>query len=345
MGHKVGLRRRPHRGSMQFWPRKRAKRIFPRIRTWTEAKETTFLGFGGYKAGMTHIIMKDNRKHSVTKGKELHTPVTILECPPITVVAIRLYKKTPYGIKVLGELWTDKLDKNLKRILDVGKKSKKNEGKTKESPKGDVAKAPKDIKKLLERAYDIRAIVHTTPTKKKRPEIFEIGVGGASAEEKFNFLREKLGQKLRVSEVFKSGEQLDVFSITTGKGFQGVVKRFGVKLMSHKKEKKRRTIGSLGPWHPAKTPPTTPQCGQMGYNSRCEYNKQLLKISNPAEDDVTPKGGLSKYGVVKNDYILISGSVPGPKKRLIRVRKALRPNRNIPKVVPEITYVSKESQQ
>ncbi|MBW1839196.1 MAG: 50S ribosomal protein L3 [Deltaproteobacteria bacterium] len=39
---------------------------------------------------------------------------------------------------------------------------------------------------------------------------------------------------------------------------------------------------------------------------------------------MTPKGGWLNYGEVKEDYIILRGSVPGPKKRLIMMRKGLR---------------------
>ena len=39
--------RSPRRGSMQFWPRKRAKRMHARVRTWAEIKDVKPLGFAG----------------------------------------------------------------------------------------------------------------------------------------------------------------------------------------------------------------------------------------------------------------------------------------------------------
>ena len=37
-------------------------------------------------------------------------------------------------------------------------------------------------------------------------------------------------------------------------------------------------------------------------------------------------GGFPHYGIVKNDYMLIKGTVPGPKKRLMTLRKQLKRN-------------------
>ena len=70
----------------------------------------------------------------------------------------------------------------------------------------------------------------------------------------------------------------DILGITRGKGFQGSVKRWGVKLLTHKNSKHRRMIGTLGPKSPGYVRPTVPQAGQMGYHQRTEYNKRILKI-------------------------------------------------------------------
>jgi large subunit ribosomal protein L3 len=63
------------------------------------------------------------------------------------------------------------------------------------------------------------------------------------------------------------------------------------------------------------------------------------------EEEINPKGGFIKYGEIKGDYILVLGSVPGPKKRLIRIRKTIRPIRSFILKAPEITFISRESQQ
>ena len=60
--------RRPRKGTLQFWPRKRAKRTFARVRTFPQAKESKLLGFAGYKVGMTHVMITDNKPTSQTKG-------------------------------------------------------------------------------------------------------------------------------------------------------------------------------------------------------------------------------------------------------------------------------------
>ena len=90
----------PRRGSKQFWPRKRAKKIVPRIRNFTTTKETKPLAFLGYKAGMTHIQVRDNNPTSQTKSQIITIPATIIDCPPIRPLSLRFYKKTTDGLKL-----------------------------------------------------------------------------------------------------------------------------------------------------------------------------------------------------------------------------------------------------
>ena len=92
----------PRKGSVAFSPRKRAARETPRVKSWPSVDEPGLLALAGYKAGMTHVMMIDNRKNSPTEGMEVSTPVTILEVPPLTVMAVRAYEKTSRGLKPSG---------------------------------------------------------------------------------------------------------------------------------------------------------------------------------------------------------------------------------------------------
>ena len=38
---------------------------------------------------------------------------------------------------------------------------------------------------------------------------------------------------------------------------------------------------------------------------------------------ITPMGGFPHYGIVKNDFVMLKGSIPGTKKRVITLRKSL----------------------
>lgn len=70
--------------------------------------------------------------------------------------------------------------------------------------------------------------------------------------------------------------------------------------------------------------------GQMGFQTRTELNKRILKFGNGNE--INPKGGFIRYGIIKSYYLLIEGSVPGSKKRLVMIRKAIRSK--LPPIMP-----------
>jgi len=317
--------RKPRAGSMQFWPRVRSRYSYPRIRNWPASQETKLLGFAGYKAGMSHLLINDAHPNSLTKGADIFCPITIVECPPLKTYSIRFYKNTQDGSKLVSELLTDSINKELERKITIAKK------KGKEMSDFDF----------------VRLLCHTQPQLagigKKKPEIFEIAIGG-NKEQQLPYAKQKLGAEISVNEVFKEGQQLDLHSLTTGKGFQGPVKRFGVQLRHHKSEKSRRNPGSLGAWRAqGHIMWRTAHAGKMGYHLRTEYNKWLIKIGNKS-DEINVKGGFLDYGNVKSDYLLIKGSVAGPQRRLIRLTDSIRPRKFIPEA-PQIAYISTESKQ
>jgi len=324
---------KPRAGSLQFWPRKRAKRIYPRVKTWPESEKTKILGFAAYKAGMAHAIIIDTRKNSPTKGEEISVPVTILDCPPLIVLGVRVYKDTPNGLTVSSEVFDEKIkdDKDLKRKLIIGKYSKE--------------KGIKSIEKELDKIKKVRILVKTQPKKsgigKKKPEIFEIEIGGSDIKEKWNYSKDLIGKEINIKDVFKEGEFVDAIAVTKGKGTQGPVKRFGVKIQTRKAAKKRRHIGTLGSETPRRVIWTVPMSGQMGFQTRTEHNKRILKISENGKE-ITPKSGFVNYGIIKGNYVLIEGSLPGPKKRIIRLKQSMRPPK-VPILPVEIKGLSTKS--
>jgi large subunit ribosomal protein L3 len=294
-------RKSPRKGSLQYWPRKRAKKFLPSINWEAIDSETLLKGFIGYKAGMVSCAVKDNTPNSLTKGKEKVVPATIIECPSMKILSVRFYKN---GI-VKTEILNPRLDRELKRKLKV----------------------PKDYKKKIEdvktKEYgDVRIICYSFTKKiglKKTPDIIEIGLKG-TFEEKLNFVKENLSKEILVSNIFKEGELLDIRGLTKGKGFVGPVKRFGIQLKVSKAEKGRRRPGSLGPWHPARVIFRVPMAGQLGMFTRAIYNNKILKIGKSEES----LKGIKNYGNTKREYLIVQGSVQGSAKRQLVLTKPLR---------------------
>jgi len=329
-GHK------PRAGSRAFWPRKRAKRIYPRMKHSPELERikkkissTKPIEFAGYKAGMTHIIFSDAKKKSVTHGMEVSRAVSVLECPPLYVLGIKLYSRENNSYRDAGMVWAKEMKKDITRKLDVPKKAKSKFS---------------DFDGRLGELADVRLLVHTQPREtgigKKKPEVFELDLSG-SMEEKWKYARDKLGKEIDVSDVFSEGEYLDVKAVSKGKGYQGPVKRFNVKIRSRKNKGKMRHVGNMGAYTPARVlPGKIAQAGQMGFQNRTEFNKRLIKIGR---DGVNISGGFISYGEVKKNYVLIEGSVPGAKKRLVFFRKSFRnPDGKDP---VEIKHIHTGSQQ
>lgn len=328
-------RSHPRQGSMGFYPRKRARSVVPHVKAWAEDAGTPKLqGFAGYKAGMTHILAVDYRPNSVTSGQEVRMPVTVLETPPMTVVAVRLYERTPYGLKTLTEVWADKTDERLGDRLPMGKQE-------------DAASKWKLANEAT--LADVRVLAHTTPASvtgvdSKTPEVMEIRVGGGDLKARVEYAKGILGKSITVDQAMKAGQMMDTIAVTKGYGFESRVVRFHTKLLSHKNSKHRRMIGTQGPWHPRFIMNTVPSDGQRGFHQRTEHNKRILKIGTDGAE-ITPAGGFPHYGVVRNNYLLVHGSIPGPAKRLIRVRDAVRYTRGIDIQQPDIRYVSTSSKQ
>ncbi len=324
----------PRRGSMGYSPRKRAKKMVPNIRSWPEWDgEPKIQGFPGYKAGMSHAFVVDYRNRSTTSGQEVRVPITVVEVPPVKVSGLRFYEETHEGLRTMGEVWASKVDESLKKRLPIPNNYDTDQM---------WGKIDRDL------VDEVRAITHTQPKAvsgipNKTPEIMELRIGGGSLPERIDKAEDTLGEELNFGNFCESGRMIDVSAITKGKGFQGHVKRWGVKLLQHKNSKSVRNVGNTGVFRPGYTRPTVPQAGQMGYHQRTEFNKRVLKVGENGEE-VTPEGGFLNYGVIENDYVILHGSIPGPAKRLVVMRDAVRDDR-YEVHEPNLTYISTESNQ
>jgi len=295
----------PHAGSLQFYPRKRAAKAIPSV-NWDPVKgkdkSSSILGFIAYKVGMASAIVKDSTPDSMTKGKKIAIPVTILEAPNMKVFSVRFYR--------FGKAIKDVIVSNepvLKKLL----------------------KLPKEIKPLDSQApkeFDnIRVIAYSLPSQagfKKTPDIIELGIQPNTLE----FAKSLAGKELSVKDFIHS-DLIDARGLTKGQGFSGPVKRFGITLKQHKTEKGVRRPGSLAPWHPARVTFRTPMAGQLGMFSRVHYNLKVVSSSSVSEKDINPKSGFRHYGKIYSSYVIVKGSIQGPPKRQILLTPSYRPTK------------------
>ena len=258
-----------HRGSMQYWKHRRAQKRLPRARSLPRVKEPTALNIVAYKVGMAHVAMIDDSE-SPSKNLEISAPCTILEVPHMEMYGARFYTKDVHGYRRAQlELHNKELAKKMKQ-----------------KPTKDDETKLDSMKAKLKDFDDITALFVAYPkglsVGQHHNLTFESGIGG-TIEEKFEFVSSRLGKELKAAEAFKSGEYVDVTSITKGKGWQGPIKRFGAARLSHKATNKIRHVGTHGAFTPGKVLFTVPQAGQMGFNYRTENNKRILKIGTSSE--------------------------------------------------------------
>jgi large subunit ribosomal protein L3 len=122
-------------------------------------------------------------------------------------------------------------------------------------------------------------------------------------KELYNF---EVGQEIRVN-IFSEGETIDVQGTSKGKGFQGSIKRHNQHTgpMGHGSHYHRGpgSMGSIDPNHVRKGKKLP---GHMGVETVTVQNLEIVKVD------------------VERNILLVSGSIPGPKKGLVFVKRAVK---------------------
>ena len=247
---------------------------------------------------MGHAIIVDDREGTPNFGKPLFVPFTVVALPPIHVVDSKVYAYEDGYLVNLGKL-TDNIN--------------------------------------LEKIKEVRAVVEVIPKEagfsQKKPFKLELPITGVDVKANVEYLKSIIGKVVQPKEILSKWSYVDVIGVTKGKGFQGPVKRFGIKRKQHKSRKSVRAVGTLGPWHPASVMYTVPRAGQMGYQRRTQYNLRILALSKEP-------GAMLPYKKITSDYALIAGSLQGPKGRPLLIRKAVRLQETVK--LPNILSISLE---
>ncbi|XP_036422823.1 39S ribosomal protein L3, mitochondrial [Colossoma macropomum] len=111
---------------------------------------------------------------------------------------------------------------------------------------------------------------------------------------------------------FRPGQYVDVTAKTIGKGFQGVMKRWGFsgQPASHGQTKTHRRPGSLGPGgDPAKVFKGKKMPGRMGNVFDTAFGLKVWRVNT------------------KDNILYVNGSVPGHRNCLVKVRDTILPHR------------------
>jgi len=342
----------PRCGSLGFLPRKRTKHHFGKIKSFPkddEKKPCHLTAFLTYKAGMTHIVRDVDRPGSKLHKKEVAEAVTILEAPPMVVVGFVGYVETPRGLRALTTVWAAHLSEECKRrFYKTWHKSKKKaftkySKKWEDASKSGETPMAAEVNRAKKYCQVIRALVHTQVQKVKigvkKAVIKEIQINGGTSEAKVDYVMGLFEQEVKVDSVFKSSEMVDCIGVSAGRGFNGVVTRWGVTRLARKSHRGLRKVACIGTWHPARVQFQVPRSGQKGYGHRTEINKKIYRIGKNVKEDpnsattendltekgITPLGGFSHYGEVNEDWVMVKGGVVGTRKRVITLRKSLVP--------------------
>lgn len=117
-----------------------------------------------------------------------------------------------------------------------------------------------------------------------------------------------LGEEVTVDAAFQVGERVDVSGVSKGRGFSGVVKRWGFRggkathgSMFH------RAPGSIGC-------SATPSRVIKGRRLPGQYGSKRITVKNLEVVDIRPEQNL----------LIVKGAVPGSRSGLIKVRKAVK---------------------
>jgi len=112
----------------------------------------------------------------------------------------------------------------------------------------------------------------------------------------------KRGDEIDVS-TFEVGNKVKVTSTSKGKGFQGVVKRYGFKgsMATHGHKDQLRMPGSIGATGPARVFKGTRMAGRMGGEQITVSNLEIIEINKD------------------NNILFIKGAIPGARNGLVKI--------------------------
>lgn len=331
----------PRHGSLAFLPRKRAANIKPRVSSYPrdDASQPVHLtNFFAYKAGMTHVLRVGEREASKLAKKEILDAVTILEAPPCVVFGLVGYKTTPQGLKCIKTVISEHIDESVKRRFYRRYARSRKSAYGAYPLKYQNGQVQKDVDAIRAEADVVRVLIHSQVAKvkavgSKKAHLMESQLNGGTVEEKIAFALQHFEKELPVKDICSREDMVDVIGVTKGKGFQGCPKRWGTTILPRKTNKGLRKVACIGAWHPSRVLYSVPRAGQMGFHHRVQVNKRVYMVGNGGDKgacrtdfdltrkSITPMGGFVGYGAVRNDFVMIKGSVVGPKKRVLVLRR------------------------
>ncbi|MNK64200.1 50S ribosomal protein L3 [compost metagenome] len=116
----------------------------------------------------------------------------------------------------------------------------------------------------------------------------------------------EVGQEVK-ADVFAEGEFVDVTGISKGKGFAGVIKRWGQSRgpMAHGSRYHRRP-GSMGSIQANRVPKGKHLPGHLGNETVTIQGLEIIKVD------------------VERNVLLVKGSIPGPKQGFVKIKETVK---------------------
>lgn len=136
----------------------------------------------------------------------------------------------------------------------------------------------------------------------------------------------EVGAEVKV-DLFKAGDMVDIQGTSKGHGYTGTIKRYGAHRgpETHGGSKNVRHIGSLATTgrNNGRIEKNTPMPGHHGVYTTTNQNLTVIKV------DTT------------DNYMLVKGNVPGPRKGLVMIKTTVKPVKEIAPV-ELISYAAAE---
>ena len=130
----------------------------------------------------------------------------------------------------------------------------------------------------------------------------------------------EVGQEIK-ADLFKDGEIVDIIGTSKGRGYAGVIKRWGYAIGPkghgsgyHRQQGSFANNGRCN----NRVIPGKKMSGHMGNQSATVLNEIIVKVD------------------AEKNYILVRGGVPGAKKSIVKIRSAVKPSLQNYKVKPVI---------
>ena len=195
------------------------------------------------------------------------------------------YVKTPQGLRAMNTVWAEHLNDEIKRRFYKNWFKSKKKAFTKYAKKYQNGSIEQDLDALKKNCDVIRVIAHTQVRKvknlkQKKAHMMEIQVNGGSVADKVDFCYKYFEKAIPVDAVFTKDEMIDCISVTKGKGFEGVITRWGVTRLPRKTHRGLRKVACIGSWHPARVSTTVARAGQDGY-----FHRTAVGLPQEAPDE------------------------------------------------------------